>query len=337
MTSQNPSSQLLQLISGHQIAQAIHVVASLRIADLLASGHRSSDDLAKATATHPRSLYRLMSALAAVGIFKELSDKCFELTPMGSFLRSDVVGSRRALAHYVGRSYVWASWGTLMHSVRTGETAFDHLYGSSIWDWRTKHLEESEIFDASMTEATRATLSAIVEAYDFSKFETVIDIGGGRGALLVELLTRNDQLRGVLFDLPHVVQDAHAALEAAGVVDRCQITSGDFFSGMPQMEGVYVFKNILMDENDEDAITLLKKCRLAMKGPSSRIMVIERTLGEPNHHSVGKFSDLNMLIMTGGRERTIGEFGALFDASGYRLEQQINAGQPAQLLIGAPV
>ncbi|MFZ0850291.1 MAG: methyltransferase [Hyphomicrobiaceae bacterium] len=198
------------------------MAASLRLADLLKDGPRTSEDLAQATGTHARSLYRLLRALAAARVFEEHPDRRFALAPMGEYLRSDLANSRRAWAELIGRPYVRQSWSALEDTVRTGETAFRRLYGTGIWDWRSEKPEERAIFDAAMTGLSRMAAHAVADAYDFSDSTCVVDVGGGQGALLAEILSRHAQLKGILFDLPSVVAGARPVLEEAGVADRCQ-------------------------------------------------------------------------------------------------------------------
>lgn len=336
MNATDPSVQLMRLINGFQVTQAIHVVATLGIADLLKDKSRSSDELAQLTQTHPAALFRLLRALAAVGLFTELPGKCFELTPVGDCLRAGGTPSYKAWAQYVGRPYVWQSWGALSHTIGSGETAFDHLHGSGIWEWRAKQPVENEIFDAAMTGMSRALIRAIVAAYDFSKFQCVVDVGGGQGALLAGILAANPGLQGILFDLPHVVAGAPAVVNAAGVSDRCRIVGGDVFQGPPEGGDAYIVKAVLMDEEDSNAVAILAACKRAMK-PSAKLIVIERGIAAPNQGPENKFSDLTMMVMTGGRERTQTEFASLFATAGFDLKQQISTPSGTNLLVGDPI
>ena len=336
MSVQSPGTELQKLINGFHISQAIYVAAALGIADLLRDGPRTSDDLANATATHPRSLYRLLRALAAVNVLDEQSEQRFALTPLGECLRTDSSNSRWAWARYVGRPYVWQSWGELLHNVETGETAFRHLHNTGIWEWRGGKPEERKIFDDAMTGLSRAVAKAVVQAYDFSPFSCVVDVGGGQGALLAEILTRHTRLRGVLYDLPDVVASAPPVLQTAGVADRCHVIGGDFFKAVPEGGDAYIFKSVLMDEDDDEATAILKGCRRVMTS-SARLVVIEGVVAPANRGPEAKFSDLNMMLMTGGRIRSREEFASLFSSAGFRLEQQISTQSPADVIIGTPV
>jgi len=325
----------MKLINGYQISQVIHVAATLGIADLLKDGPRASADIANATSTHPPSMYRLLHALASAGVLEEQADAFFALTDIGQCLRSDSPQPRVAWARYVGRPYVWQAWGDLLHSVTTGEDAFRHLHGSGVWDWRARQPEESKNFDAAMTELSRGIVETIGAALDFSRWDCIVDVGGGQGAFLAGILAMHPTTKGILFDLPHVVAGAPAVLQSHGVADRCQTVGGDMFSAVPHGGDAYVVKNVLMDEDDAKVRAILRACRSAIR-PAGRLIVIERLLTDPNRSEI-ILSDITMLVMTGGRERTLTEFSALFAEAGFQLEQSVVTRSPSTLLIGAPV
>jgi hypothetical protein len=335
MTQPKPSAELMRLVNGYQVSQAIHVAATLGIADLLKDGPRTSDDLAAATSTHPRSLYRLLRALAAVGVFHEDADRRFTLTPMGDCLRSDAPESVGPWAAFIGRSYYWDVWGHLLDSVQTGESSFPLLHGTNVWDYRSQHLEESVIFDRAMTANSRGVGDAVVAAYDFSRFRCVIDVAGGQGGLLAAIVAANPGLRGVLFDQPHVVARAEEVLRAAGVADRCDIVAGSFFEAVPEGGDAHVLKKILHDWDDATATTILQACRRAIN-PGGRLLIVEHVIAPPNEAPVAKFQDLNMLVSPGGQERTREEFAALFAAAGFTLTDVIPTADPASIIEGAP-
>jgi hypothetical protein len=335
MTERNPAVELTHLVNGYQVSQAIHVAVVLGIADHLRDAPRSSGDLAAATGAHPQSLYRLLRALAAVGIFQEDGERRFSLTEMGHCLRSDTANSIAGWASLVGRPYYWQSWGHLLHSVRTGENAFRDLHGSDVWAYRSEHPEESVIFDRAMTALSRGVGGAIIAAYDFGSCGCIVDIGGGQGLLLADLLATRNSLHGILLDLPHVVSRAEALLRNKGVAERCQIVGGNFFEKVPAGGDLYMLKAILHDWGDEDAIRILRVCRRAAK-PEGRLLVIERVLGAPNEAPDGKFSDLNMLVAPGGQERTREEFAALLATAGFTLARVIPTGTRHSLIEATP-
>ncbi len=306
---------LWQLVNGYRTTQALLVVVELGVPDLLADGPRSSAELAAETGSDEPSLYRLLRALAALGVLREDRDRHFSLSAMGEPLRSNSPESLAAWIRFVGRDYHRAAWAQLEHSVRTGEDAMTHTLGRSVWEYRADHPDEAEIFDRAMTDLTRASMRELVAGYDFTRFGTVVDVGGGHGGFLAAILRAAPGAHGVLFDLPHVVGGAHALLEEVGVFDRTEIVAGSFFDSVPEGGDAYTLKSIIHDWDDEDAVRILRTCRAAM-GPDARVLLVERDLGAPNEAPGAKLSDLNMLVVLGGRERTRDEYAALFQRSG---------------------
>ncbi len=332
---ERPAAALRRLIDGYQVTQAIHVAVTLGIADLLAGGPRGVEDLAEASRSHAPSLYRLLRALASVGIFHEEDHRRFSLTPFGGHLRADAPESLAGWAGLVGRPYYWQAWSELLHGIRTGENAFRHTHGVGVWEYRAHHPEEGAIFDRAMTSTSRQTDRAVVEAFDFGRFRTVVDVGGGHGAFLAAVLVAHPEMTGVLFDQPHVVARAGGLLEAAGVSDRCRIVGGSFFEQVPEGGDAYLLKEIIHDWEDEEAVALLRVCRRVVP-PAGRVLLVERDLGGPNADPGPKFADLNMLVSPGGRERTVEEYAALFQAAGFRLSGTTTTPSVMQVLEGAP-
>ena len=323
-----PAERLRQLINGYQVTQAIHVSVTLGLPDRLAAGRRSVDELAAETGTHPRSLYRLMRALAAIGILTELDDegRWFELTELGHLMRRDTPESLADWAAYVARPYHWEAWGQLLHTVHSGQAGFAALHdGESVWDWRRRHPEESEVFNRAMRALSAATARRLAERYDFGRFATIADLGGGDATLLAAVLTRHPGLRGVLFDLPHVVRDAPANLDAAGVTDRCEIIAGSFFDEVPAGCDAYVLKSILHDWDDEASVRILNVVHDAADRGAG-LLIVERALAQHNAGVVAAMSDLNMMLMTGGAERTVAEWQVLTDAAGFEIADVIDVG-----------
>jgi hypothetical protein len=311
-------AEVLDLILGFQISQALHVAASLNIADLLSADPKTSTELAAAVGAHPASLYRLMRALAAVGLFHEDERGRFSLAARGHAFRSDVPGSCAPTAQfYAGRS-AWAAWGNLLHAVRTGATAFDHVHGKGVWAYRAEHAEDSHAFDRAMAASAARFSEALLAACDFGRFATVVDVGGGDGTLLANILAANPHIRGTLFDQPQAVARAGAVLDALAVRARCALRSGDFFVAIPGGADAYVLKNILHDWDDAASVRILTASRAAME-PHSRLLIFEHVIGPPNTCARGKLSDLNMLVMTGGQERSLAEFTSLLKQSRFRL------------------
>jgi O-methyltransferase domain/Dimerisation domain len=321
----SPYADLLRLVNGYQISQAIHVAASLGVADHLRDTSRNIEELASLTASHPGALYRLLRALASVGVFHEGENNTFSLTAMGECLRPDSPMPVGGWAAYVGRPHAWQSWGQLLHSVRTGEGGFESLYKQSAWEFRAANPEESAIFDRAMTASSQSVVQAAVDAYDFGQFRHVADIGGGQGQLLSGILSAHPHLRGTLFDQPHVVGRAKDVLARHGLSERCTIVSGSFFETVPEGADAYLLKSIVHNWDDEKAIAILKVCRRAI-GTRAKLLLVERLIEQPNEGALNKFSDLNMLAMLGGRERTRQEYAELCQAADFRLCRIVQAG-----------
>lgn len=313
-----PSVALRRLSNGYQVSQAIHVAATLGLADLLKDGARSSDELAAATGTHAPSLYRLLRALAGVGVFREEADRRFAPTPLGECLRFDAPEPVGGWAAFIGESYHWQAWSQLLYSIQTGESAFRHVHGMDSWSYRARHPELSATFDRAMTDSSRQVAQAVLAAYDFGQFARLVDVGGGQGAFLAAVLAQCPGVQGVLFDQPHVVAGADRVLQAAGVADRCRVVGGSFFESVPDGGDGYMLKAVLHDWDDEPAVAILRSCRRAMPA-QGKLLVIERSIEGPNEDPDGKFSDLNMLVSLGGRERTGHEYATLFAAADFQL------------------
>jgi hypothetical protein len=311
-------TDLSQLANSYRISQALYVAATLGLADLVKDGARSADDLAREAGADPDALYRLLRALASVGVFHEDDERRFSLTEAGQDLRSDSPTTIAGWAAFIGRPYFWEVWGNLLHSVQTGENAFQHVHGTDVWTYRTQHPEESPVFDRAMTDLTRRVHAEVLDAYDFGRFGTIVDVGGGQGALLAAILDAHPQVHGVLFDQPHVVS-------GATIGDRAVVVAGNFFESVPDGGDAYVLKWIIHDWEDEEGVAILESCRRAMAADAV-VLLIERIVGEPNTDPATKFSDLNMLVSPGGRERTLDEFAALFDRSGLALGDVYDAG-----------
>jgi len=313
MASEVQRAILLKLLNGYQVTQAIHVSAVLGLADLLQEGVTSTDDLADRTGTDPGTLYRLLRALAAVGVFHEKSNRSFALTPVGESLIGDRPGSLRDYAIFIGHESNWTPWGSLLDGIRTGSNVFRKVYGKSVWEYRAAQPELSALF----TRATAQTKLAgsVLDVYDFSDIDTIVDVGGGTGAMLASILAAHPQTKGVLFDQPHVI--ANNRLSETGVADRCRAVGGDFFAGVPEGGDAYILRAILHDWGDEDCIAILKSCRKAIRS-SARLLLVERLVGPPNDDAETKFFDLTMLVNPGGRERTGEEYGELLRRASFR-------------------
>mgnify|MGYP000885102541 CR=1 FL=1 len=324
------SNRLLELTHGYRVSQAIHVIVALGIPDLLRDRRLSCRELAARSDSEPRALYRLLRALAAAGLVREEEGESFSLTSVGKHLRSDVPSSRAAWVENALRPLNWHAWGHLLHSIKTGETAFEHVHGEDIWSFRSRSAEDSAVFDLAMREGSRRVGAELLASYDFAQFEHIVDVGGGDGTLLATLLAGCSEIRGTLFDQAHVVANAPEVLRRARIDGRCGIVAGSFFDAVPNGADAYLLKFILHDWGDDHCARILANCRRAMVG-RARLLIVERLLAPPNQGLDGKLSDLNMMVNVGGQERSQAEFATLLQRSGLVLCRAI--GLPAGLSV----
>ncbi|TWF80396.1 hydroxyneurosporene-O-methyltransferase [Pseudonocardia hierapolitana] len=324
-------AHMMQLTWGSMVSQAISVAADLGVVDALAAGPRRVDEIATTVGADASSLYRLLRALGDVGVVEELDGRRFATTPLGDLLRSDVADSLREWAIMVGRPFHRMAWTGLLGGVRTGEPAFEQVHGASCWDHVRDQAEDGRIIDAAMTVASSRSLAAIAGEYDFGAAGMVVDVGGGRGGLIAAILAANPGVRGVLFDLPHVV--AGQIVEATGVGDRCEYIGGSFFEEVPAGGDVYVLANIIHDWDDERAAEILRNCGNAMK-PGGRILLAEAVLPDTLEASPAKLMDLEMLVMNvrGARQRTATEYRELFTRAGLQMSGIVDRIGPFDLV-----
>ena len=329
-----PNIELLQLIVGKWAMQAIYVAAELGIADRLRDEARASADIAHECATDADATYRLMRALSNIGVLEEREGRVFALAPMGQFLRTDVPGSLRGFARFVGFAPTWQPWGETLYSVRTGQPAFEHLFGESLFGWAAKHLEDSAIFDEAMTSISTIEAQGVAAAFDFSGVSTLADAGGGRGFLLATILAANPSLKGILFDLPHVVAGAPALLRQQGLESRVRVEGGSFLETAPEGADAVIMKHILHDWNDDDSIRILRNCHRVLPR-RGRVLVVEAIVPPPGEPGWAKLLDLEMLVLTPrGRERTEREYAALFERGGFRLTRVVPTLAPVSVVEG---
>lgn len=321
----------IQMATGYWVSKAIYVAARLGVADLLAGGAKTVEQLAAGTGAHAPTLRRLLRALAGVGVFREDARGRFELTPMAEFLRSGVPGSQRGFVLHVGESPSWLAWDGLLGSVRTGESAFRTVHGEEVFPYYAAHPESNEPFNAAMVELSNVVAAAVLEAYDFSRYQRIADVGGGRGGLLAAILKATPAARGVVYDQPEVVAGAHATMEAAGVAGRCEYAGGDFFESVPGGADAHVLKWIIHDWDDERALRILRNCRRAL-ADGGRLLLVETVVPEGNEPSFSKWMDLQMLVMTGGRERTAAEYRELLAAAGFEMTAVIQTKSPVSIV-----
>jgi hypothetical protein len=312
-------TRMMQLITGDWVSQAVSTAATLGVADVLARGPHRVDVIADDIGADADALYRLLRALAGLGVVEELDDREFTLTELGELLRADAPNSLRGFAVMVGSPWHRRAWTDLADSVRTGESAFTRLFGDS-WEYFRDHPDDGKVLNQAMTAASGTLLAPALRDYDFTRFGRIVDVGGGHGALLATVLTAHRTARGVLFDLPHVIRGAGAPLERAGVADRCELVGGSFFEAVPAGGDAYLLSNIIHDWDDRSATRILSNCRAAMSH-GGRVLLCEAVIpdkaGEP---SPAALIDLEMLVMApGARQRTAADFERLFQDAGLRL------------------
>ena len=321
-----PHDAMLGLIGGYWNSQLVFVAARLGLADRLAKGARMAEDLAAETGTHPRYLYRLLRALASLGVFAEDKKGRFKLTKIGQTLRGDAKGSLRDFAVMLIDDYNREAWGGLEYSVRTGRTAFDEIHKMPAFAYMQAHPEKEREFAASMASISATQNEAIAAAYPFGELKSLVDVGGAHGHLLSAILKRNKKLQGILFDQPQVVSQAPASgFITDGLAKRCRIEGGDFFTSVPEGADGYLMKFIIHDWEDEKAIRILENCRSAM-AKGGRVLLAEIVLARGNDPGWGKLLDINMMLIPGGQERTKEEFAQLFARAGLKLKRIIPTG-----------
>ncbi len=341
MTNQPPAGRpqleaVLQLmIGGCTTSQLIYVAAKLGIADCLHDGPKGADQLAAEVGAQPESLYRLLRALAVMGLFAETEGRAFALTPLGALLQTTAPQSLRGWAIVHGEE-LYRTWEGLLYSVQTGQPGFEHVYGMGWWDYLGQHPETAAVFNQRMTTVFAQRNTAIAAAYDFSSCHTIVDVAGGQGSLLAAILSAHPSVRGVLFDLPAVVEGAQPLLEQAGVRERCEVVGGDMFVVVPSGGDAYLLSTIIHDWKDEQAVAILRNCRRAMTD-QARLLLVELIVPSDNTPSTTKIMDVGMMVMMHGQERTEAEYRDLYQAAGFALTQVLPTASQYSILEGRPV
>jgi hypothetical protein len=329
-----PYAQLVQMATAHWVSHIIYVAAKLGLADHLAKGPKSADELAGPTQTHTLSLYRLMRTLASLCIFTEDATHRFALTPLGEALKTGAPGSARASILTLASEWMSRGWDQLLYSVQTGKGGFEKSLGMPFFDWLAKNPIEASMFSETMIGIHGAEPPAVAGVYDFSGFTTVVDVGGATGNLLTTILGRYPGLRGILYDLAHVVRDAPALIQARGLSDRITIESGSFFEGVPGGGDAYLLSHIIHDWTEDQCLTILGHCRRAMNA-DSRLLIIEMVLPVGDAPHPGKILDMMMLVGPGGQERTEQEYGNLLRKAGLRLTRVVPTESPVSVVEAA--
>lgn len=325
-----PQAIVMQLAMGAMITQAIGVAAKLGVADVLAGGEKHIDDISVTVGAHSSSLYRILRSLASLGVFAETQPRTFANTPVSEVLRADIPGSMRSSMIFMAEPWHFNVFANMLHSARTGGTAWKATHGEEVFDWFGKNPEASEIFNACMSELSAGAAPAVVAAYDFSGIDTLVDIAGGHGFLLSQILRANPSMKGILFDMDHVIAGSGEMLQSQGVADRVETASGDFFNEVPAADA-YIMKHIIHDWDDERSIKIMQSIHRAMIG-DGKLLLAEMVIPEGNEPHPGKMLDLEMLTSPGGLERTADEYARLFEQAGFMLNRIVPTMSPFSVI-----
>jgi hypothetical protein len=340
-TDGSQASAIMRFLIGGRIAHVVHTAAELGLADHLGEKPIDAQSLAEATGTHPASLARLLRALAAIGVVYETDDRRYTLTPLGASLRTDQPGSMRARVRMAYHEMSERPWQALSHAVRTGEHAFRHVFQADFWTYLSNHPENSALFDEAQQSNTQGINASLASSYPFSNFKWIVDVGGGNGSLLIPILKQNPGLRGTVFELPHVTPQARERIAAAGLASRCDAAEGNALAGVPLGADAYVLKSVIHGHEDDEALTILHHCRAAVPA-HGRVLLIERILPEqisPRDEQAREniLSDINMMLLPGGRERTEAEYTNLLNKAGLRLDGVVPTPGSAAIIEAAPI
>ncbi len=326
-----PPVTMVELATNYFVPQALYVVTTLGIAELLKDGARDAAQLASATNVDERSLYRLLRMLASAGVFVETRSGTFKLNPLAATLCMDHPNSMRSMVLMNGSPPHWRCWGDLMFSIQTGRASFEHLYQMPVFDFLSKNNEYGKVFDDAMTNFSTLVAAAVVSAYNFATTRHLVDVGGGNGRLISGILQAYPAMRGTLFDMPSVVARAPDLLQGQGVVDRCDTAGGSFFDSVPDGGDTYILKNIIHDWGDEPALRILQNCHAAMPS-NGKLLLVEMVIPHGNSPMFGKLLDLDMLVTNGGCERTQAEFADLLGKAGFRLTRIVPTALPISII-----
>ena len=331
-TQADAGHHLLQLTTGYMVSAALQSAVRLRVADHLATGPRPVAELATVTSANEDALYRILRALSMLGVFAETAPRTFGLTPVGELLSADHPHSLCNLVMFLSDPLHFRVYGEMLSAAKTGTPAGERVVGMPLFEYFERNPEYAKEFNDAMTTFSASVAPAMLKAYDFSGITTLVDVAGGHGMILGSILRQYPTIRGILFDLEHVVSGA-TALDTFGVRDRVTTASGDFFQGVPAGGDAYLMKHIIHDWDDERASLILKNIRTALDGrPNGKVILLEAVLRPGNEPDLGKLIDLEMLLLPGGRERTAEDFGALFARSGFALSRIVPTESPLAVI-----
>lgn len=328
--------QVLALATSLWVSRAVYAAARLGLADLLANGPARADELAEATRSHAGSLFRLMRALAGLGLLEQHADGRFELTPVGAALRSDAAQPTRDTVLALSGRRMWETWGDVMYSLQTGRTAFEKVYGKPLFEHMAAHPDEARYFASAMVGLHGDEPPAVAQAYDFAGVGSMVDVGGSSGNMLAAIASRHGALRGIVYDLPHVQDVALGNFRRHGLDGRCGFVGGSFFESVPSGHDLYLLSHVIHDWDEDQCVAILQRCHAAMAG-RGRLLLVELVLPEGSAPHPGKVLDLLMLTVAGGIERTGAEYGALLGRAGFRVTRIVPTASAVSIVEAVPV
>jgi SAM-dependent methyltransferase len=326
---------MLQMITSLWVSQSVGAVARFGIADQIADQPKTGQEIAKAVGANADAILRLMRALASIGVFRQVEGGRFGLTPLGETLRSDVPGSVRDFAIAEVDQAHWQPWGRMHESIKTGRPVSKAALGMEVWEWYAQNPHDEIAFSSAMGNLAQMVAGDLPRLVDFSDVQRVVDVGGAHGVLLASILRANPKVRGILFDLPHVIETAKPVIKAQGLDGRCELVGGDFFKQIPDGADVHILKHIIHDWDDERASLILRNCHRALR-PNGRIVLVEMIIPADNSPSPAQFIDLNMLVLLGGRERSEAEYETLLRSAGFKTPRLIPTGSPFFIIEAEP-
>lgn len=315
------SAKILKIVYDYQLANCVNVATQLHIAEQLYRCPKNVSELASATGSDQEALYRLLRVLAAEGIFKEAEDRVFEYTPAAAALHGATEGSIKYYLQAMLGEHSFA-FGNLLHSIKTGESAFDHHHKMDVWEYYRNNPGTAANFNKAMAGLTSYYARYAVPAYNFNDFDTIVDIGGGNGALMFAVLAAAESAKGIILDAPCVIPQTEILIREEGLAERCTAVSGNFFEAVPAGKDLYLLKYVLHDWSDEDSIKILRNCAEVMK-TGSKVLILEAVIPEGNSYHAGKYTDVTMLACTRGRERAEEDFRYILEEAGLRFNKVI--------------
>src|SRR5262245_5341394 len=331
-TAPDPVQHVMQIATGYVVSTALQLAVQVGVADHLADGPRTAQELAAATGTNEDALCRVLRLLASVGIFTEVQPKTFALTPPADVLRKDAPHSIHDTVVFIADPLHLRVYADGIESLRTGKPAVEKTFGMSAFEYFKTHPEYSAVFNNAMTNFSAAIVPAVLEAYDFSGIGTLVDVAGGHGQVLTSIVRKYPAMRGILMDLDHVIAGAKPKIDASGVGDRVQTATGDFFKAVPAGGDAYIMKHIIHDWDDDRAVQILRSIHTAFGSKPGKVLLLESVLPSNNEPGIGRVLDVEMMFMPGGRERTADEYAALFDRAGFQLTQVVPTKSPISVV-----